>query len=210
MGTTQLALYNMALTHLGPVRLHPTTGLSENRQDRRELDAVWASCLQLMLERAVWKFAIRTSVFTADPDITPDFGLAHAFGLPDDFVRLYLISPDERQEEEDRSYRREGSTIYSDNSTLYISYVSNHADYGLDPGNFTGLYARAMGYTLAEEACIPITKDKQLKRALTRERQEAVSEAKRLEAVDERVKEKPMGSWLRARWGSSRSNSRLG
>lgn len=210
MGTTQIELYNLALGHLGAVRLHPTTGLTENRPDRRELDAVWASSKKLMLERAVWKFAIRTSMFTADPDISPDFGLAYAYGLPDDFVRLYLIATDERQEDEDRSYRREGNTIYSDNSTLYVSYVSSGDAYGYDLGKFTALYTRAFGYTLAEEACIPITKDKQLKRALTSDRKDAVSEAKRLEAVDERVKEKPMGSWLRARWGGSRGNSRLG
>lgn len=208
--TTQLELYNLALGHLGPVRLHPTTGLTENRQDRRELDAVWASTLKTMLERAVWRFAIRTSLFTADPDITPDFGLPHAYGLPNDFVRLYLISPDERQEEEDRSYRREGSVIYSDHSTLYISYVSNDPAYGYDLGKFTGLYTRAFGYALAEEACIPITKDKQLKRALSSERKDAVAEAKRLEAVDERVKEKPVGSWIRTRFGTAREARRTG
>src|SRR5690242_8504620 len=94
----QLSLYNRALRHLKVRRL---ANLTENTLARNELDAVYAEVLQAMLEKAGWKFAIRTSQLTADPNIDPAFGLSYVYALPDDFVRWAAICVDDMFRVED-------------------------------------------------------------------------------------------------------------
>ncbi len=202
---TKLELYNKALSHLGPERLDPTLGLTENRPDRYELDARYDGVKREMLEHGLWRFAIRTYEATPDPNIVPSFGPAYGYNLPDDFVRLHAIALDPNLIEEDRGYRREGSVIYSTNSRLYISIVSDDAALGGDLGAYTELFAEAFGLLLANKACVAITKDQNLETKLLRKFETVfLPRAKRKDAVDERVKEKPMSSWLRTRFANSR------
>ena len=200
MGTTKLEVYNLALGHFGTARLHPASGLSENRPDRYELDAVWAQSGKLMLEAGVWDHATRVQEMTADPDIIPAFGLRYGFGKPTDFVRLAQFSTDAYGLEEDRSFKLEGNVFYTNNQTIYLGWVSDDSAYGGDLGKKSALYARAWGAWLAELACISITKDQNLETKIMRKRELYVSEAKRADARDERVKEKPMGTWIMSRF----------
>lgn len=195
----------MALGHLGPVRL---SSLNENRPDRKELDAVFPGVKQGMLERGLWYFALRTAEFIVDPDIDPQFGLPYAFSIPDDYVRLRKISPDADQTTEDESFQREGRHIYSNHAQLYITYVSNHQNYGGDLGKFTQLYAEAFAAELAYQSGLPITKDRGSKNDLMIVKQRMLVQAKRLEAVDERVKTKRASSWVQSRLSRNRSQRR--
>lgn len=195
---TRLSLLNGALQHLGPVRL---TSETENRPDRKDLDAVYEDTKQAMLEAGIWFFALRTIRWDADTDVEPEFGLPYAFSFPDDFVRIRHISPDERQETEDQSYKREGDYLYSDYDTLYLTYVSNDAAYGGDLGKFTQLYADAFSADLAYRSGLPITKDGVTKANLEITAARLLARAKRKDAVDERVKGKPLSSWVTSRRG---------
>lgn len=202
---TKLNLYNMALGHLGPVRLAST---AENRPDRKELDAVYDGVLQGMLEHGLWYFALRSQQWDPDTDVDARFGLPYTYSLPTDYVRLRMISTDEGQSNEDRTFKREGSYIFSAYPLLYVTYVSNHTDYGLNLGAFTQLYAEAVAAELAYQSGLPITKDRGTKNDLFVIKQRMLKEAKRIEAVDERVKEKPLSSWALARMGPNRSQRR--
>lgn len=202
---TKLQLYNFALGHLGPVRL---STLAENRSDRKELDAVYDGVMQGMLERGLWYFALRTVHLDPDTDVETLFGLPYAYSLPSDFVRIRLISPDERQETEDRTYRREGQYIYSDYAELYLSYVSNGVNFGQNIGGFTQLYAEAFGAELAYQSGLPITKDSAKKNDLLVIKERMLIKAKRTEAVDERVKMKPLSSWVMTRFNDKNRSQR--
>lgn len=208
MGTTKLSQYNRALGHLGASRLHPSSGLNENRDDRRELDARWATTCDEMLELGIWRFALRSFEATPDASIDPAFGLQYAYPMPSDFKGLHKIAIDERFTTEDRSYEREGSTIYSEHSKLYMSIVSNDSARGLDLGKWPELFSEAHGLLLANKVCVAITKDQNLEtKLLTKFERVFLPRAKRKDAVDERVKEKPGGSWVRARFASGSGNN---
>lgn len=200
-----LQLYNGALGHLGPVRL---TSLTENRPDRRELDATYDQTKQAMLESGLWFFALRTIQWDADTDVEPLFGMPNAFSLPSDFVRIRHICTDEDQTTEDQTYRREGSYVYSGYSTLYLTYVSNDADFGGDLGKFTQLYSDAFSADLAWRSGLPVTKDFGTKANLEVTKTRLLINAKRKDAVDERVKFKPMSSWVRSRFTRNRDQRR--
>lgn len=204
---TKLELYNGALGHLGSVRLG-ASGLNENRPDRRELDAVYDRTLQYMLEQGVWFFALRSQLWEPDTDVDARFGLPYTYTLPDDFVRIRSIATDEAQTFEDRTYKREGRAIFSAQSQLYLTYVSNDPDYGLNLGAFTEMYATAVEAELAYRSGLPITKDKSTKNDLMVIKQRLLTAAKRKEAVDERVKEKPTSSWVNSRFNGSPRDQR--
>lgn len=207
---TKLTIYNKALGHLGPVRLHPTNGLTENRVDRRELDARWDGAMQEMLEHGIWRFAIRSFEMTADPNIVPAFGPQFGFDLPDDYVRLHKIATDPELSNEDLTYVREGpKRIFSHNQVLYLSIVSNRSDYGGNLGAYSELYAEAFGLLLASKACVAITQDQNLEAKLLGKFETLyLPRAKRKDAIDERVKFRPVGSWVKSRFAASRGGYR--
>jgi hypothetical protein len=152
-----------------------------------------------MLEKGLWKFALRTSELTADPDIDTSFGLPYAYVIPDDFVRLAGISTDDRFTNEDESYIEENGKWYSEHSRLYVRYVSNDNAYGFDLGKYPENYCSAFGAFMALRTALPITKDRGDRNDLVQLSEELLQTAKRLDAVDERVKRKPAGRWTRAR-----------
>lgn len=197
---TKLQLYNECLGHLGPVRLG-ASGLTENRSDRREIDAVYDGVLQGMLERGLWFFALRSVMIEPDTDVDARFGLPYTYSMPTDYVRLRSICTDEAQTQEDRTYKREGRVIFSVYPVLYLTYVSNDTNYGLNLGAFSQLYAEAVAAELAYKSGLPIAKDRGTKNDLFVIKKRILVEAKRLEAVDERVKEKPPGTWSLSRSG---------
>ena len=195
---SKLELYNRALRHLKTVRL---ANLTEALTSRRELDAVYAGSLQYALELGGWKFATRTSSLTEPDAAATNFGLAYAYAKPTDFVRWVAICPDDLFTTEVEDWEEEAGYIYTNLNTLYIKYVSNSTSYGLDltawPDNFVELVALIM----AERACIPITSDVKLESDVSTKRMRAETRAKRFDAIKERVKFKPTGALVTARFG---------
>jgi hypothetical protein len=196
MTVDQLNLYNRALRHLKVRRL---ANLTESVTARYELDAVFPDVKKAMLERAGWKFAIRTSMLTADDSITPGFGLMNVFALPEDFVRWAAICVDSLFQVEDASFEEKNGLLYSNQGVLYVKYVSNGDDYGYDLGLFPDNYAEAFGSELAERTCLPITKDSGLLNDVRKENARLLMRAKNFDAIKEHVQFKPQGSVVTAR-----------
>lgn len=201
---SKLELYNMALGHLGPVRL---ASLTENRADRREIDAVYTQAIDHILENGVWAFALRSQKIEPDTDFDPLFGRTYAYTLPDDFVRLRRICTDERMTQEDETYFREGDQVFSDQSVLYVTFVSDDTNYGYNLGKWSQMFAEAVAAEIAYKSGLPITKDRGTKNDLEVIKKRKLLDAKRIDALDEPVKFKPQGSWVRSR-GPGRVNQR--
>src|SRR5204862_4868724 len=92
---TNLSVFNDALSHLGELKL---ANLSENREARHALDDTWGGRVGFCLERAFWNFAMRTVEIAASDTLAPAFGMAYVFEKPDDWVRTYQVSDNERFE----------------------------------------------------------------------------------------------------------------
>lgn len=194
---TKLEIYNGALAHLGPTRL---LSLTEDRFDRRELDAVYAPSLTYMLEQASWRFALRTVQLEADGDIDPAFGArTYGYTLPDDFVRFAGLSPNEDFASDLMDYQLDGGVLYSTVSTIWLRYVSKDDALGLDPGRYSPTFAEALEAWMAHKAAMPILKDRTVRDVCLRDHLRLLSRAKDLEAIKDPVKPKPSGSWGRSR-----------
>lgn len=194
--TSKLKLYNKALRNIGDTRL---ANLNENRKPRLELDSVYDDALTEFLNKGLWHYAIRTRHATPDTGIEPGFGPEHAYPAPDDFVRLVAFCTDEELSNEDLTRRYERGIFYSHHSEIYISYISNDAEYGLNLGAMGELAAEYVGANLAMKTSLPIKGDHGDRVGLEAFATRTLFRALVREAMDERPKFKPVGRLVRAR-----------
>jgi hypothetical protein len=198
--TTKLSLYQGACARLGARRL---ASLTESQLSRRELDGVFArggitTCLQM----GQWNFAMRTVKLDYSPSVEPDFGLRRAFDKPTDWVRTCGLCSDEYFREPLLDVMDERGYWYSDLDTIYVRYVSNDTEYGMDysvwPENFT----RVVECYFAKETCLRVTQSQSLKDTLDSDFRKLLLSAKSTDAMDEATSFPPEGSWARARRGN--------
>lgn len=206
MATTKIKVYNSALRYLGAPRLHPSAGLSENRQDRLEIDQVYDDSLIEMLEKAIWYFAIKTVRMDADPEIESQFGRQYAYAQPDDMVDhgLHQISSDERGHNE-ITWQPANGLYLCDEATIYMAYVSNAETHGRNLGLMSQHFVEAWACMIALKIGMPTTASRGDRNDLIALSNRQLDLAKTREAVNLPVKHAPMGSWNAAR-GGGRSN----
>lgn len=198
--TDKLSLYNSALGYIGTERLNNTTGLTENVASRHELDREYDGALRYMLEQAGWKFALRSVELTADPDIEPNFGYEHVFARPTDFVRLAGFSTNgEFLVGTEPDYYEEGPYFYSSNETIFLRYVSDEDDYGMNLGQYPQFYIEALAAWMAYKTVLPISKDRGDRNDILAQHKSHLAVAKRLHAISDPVKVRAPGSWVQSR-----------
>lgn len=203
LAAVKLAIYNEALRHLGARKL---ASLTEDREPRRVLDDVWGAsddAVLFGLESGDWNFATRSVSALYDPSITPSFGWRRVFGKPDDFVRLTSLAGDEyfQLPYTARQYADEAGYWLADVDTLYIRYVSSHADFGFDSSKWTIAFRKFLAAYLAHEACERLTNSTAKVEQTRRMMQDALKGAVSRDAMDEGVKFRPAGNWIRSRAG---------
>ncbi len=194
---TQLELYNAALWELGEREL---SALSDANEGRRVLDGVYSRVLAECLEAGQWNFAIRAVKLEADTGITPDFGPQHVFAKPSDFVRMVGCSADENFNSTVNDYLMEDTNIIANVDTLYVRYVSNSVDYGLDLTKWPTSFTRYVELALAQRVCERLTQNASKGEQLRRDLKDALRTAKSHDAMDDaQNRPRPMGSWNRGR-----------
>lgn len=205
--TTQLALYNGALTELGERNI---ASLSENREPRRVLDDVYAGVVAECLEAGQWSFAVRTIQIEADPSLTTDFGYQNVFTKPDDWVRTVGLSASEYFNPPLIGYKDEASYWLADIDPLYVMYVSNDSSYGLNLGIWPASFAKYVTLSLAQQICRRITSNKTDSEMLEKAQTKAKREALNKDAFNKPVKFPPQGGWVSSRAaGTSRERGKI-
>jgi hypothetical protein len=195
----KLSIYNGALTVLGERKL---ADLSENREPRYKLDAIWDNdMIDRVLKMGQWKFAKRTVQLEASPSVTPSFGYQYAFDRPTDFIRTIAFCHDEYFELPITRYENEASWWFCDQEVIYVAYVSNDEQWGSDlslwPANFTEMVEHYMAWKVAPRIAGLDISDKQL----LQQYKMWLAEAKATDAMEAPAKFPPQGNWSRSRAG---------
>lgn len=198
MAITQLKLYNDALRHIGEGK----TTLTESRTMRYTLDDIWDNgrAAKQCLEQAYWKFAKRDQKMEADPDISPLFGYAYGYAQPSDCVDLVSICCDEYFKVPINEFEDQNGIWFCNYNIIYLSYISNDPDYGMDLSRWSEAFSNYVGLYLARRIC-PKSNMKLLNIIVEQEKM-ALSNARSKDALKGPTKFFPAGRWNRARhWG---------
>ncbi|PAQ00906.1 hypothetical protein LRP31_25455 [Mesorhizobium mediterraneum] len=198
-----MEIYNGALLHLGS---EPLASLVEEGTKRRKLDAAWDSVVKWCLNEAYFNFSIRTVEVSEDEDVETLFGYQFAFSKPDDWVRTAAVSADEYCQLPLIRYRDENGYWYADIDPIYVQYVSNDEEYGLNIGAWPETFVVFAEYALAQKVCKAVTGSSDGTDTLYKKMIRAKRDAANKDAMDD-----PATKFLpEGRLVSSRQGSRLG
>lgn len=201
----QLSLYNGALRVLKERKL---ASLTENREPRRLLDDVYGDqFFRTILEQASWVFATRSVQADYSPSVEPPFGYKYAFDKPADWIRTVTISGDDRFRNPLLAVQDEAGFWFSDLQTMFVRYISNDNAFGKDLSLWPASFIRYAEHYLAWEIGPRLLKTDRDVQEVERKMVKALSEARGKDALNDGTQALPLGSWTRARRGSSHSQS---
>lgn len=182
--TDKLALYNGALRKCGAARL---AALSDEGEGRRALDECYAERLKLCLESGFWNFATRLVQLTASPSIATGFGYRYGFDKPDDWVKTAAVTLDAHGLEPLLFYEDLTDFWLADMETIYVRYVSNDQDWGMDLGRWPAGFTDFVQADLAWEICERLTSSAAKKDDLEKRRKTALLNALNRDAMNQPV-----------------------
>lgn len=159
----KLSLYNGALRVLKQRKL---SSLTDNVPARHQLDGVFDESVQACLEEGFWNFATRSVEIEPLTDVAANFGYDHVYEQPEDFVRLVAISADATLRPGLDDYRIETGYILANVNPLYLAYISNDANYGLNYGIWPMTFQRFVHHDLAMEVGPHLTKMSERERSM--------------------------------------------
>jgi len=207
MALDKLGVINKALVeYLGE---RPISSLSEAVKAQRIMNSIWSNDLvDYSLSAGVWDFASRIVKLDNNPSIELQMSWNYAFNIPDDFISLIAIAVDEDFRGKFTQYDIDGSLITSDNSYIYLKYISNDASYGNDLSLWTPAFADYVACLLAyrsSKAFLLSSADKdRLFQDLNRL---SLPFAKEKDAQNRPVRNLTRGSWFSSRYSAGRDNS---
>lgn len=202
---SKLSIYSAALRALGERRL---ASLTEERASRRECDDAYDDVVANCLEMGFWNFAIRTVELEASTDVVPEFGLNYAYEKPSDWVRTYKMSANERFDPPLDEWHDEGGYIFADVEPLYLRYVSNDTDTGLNLALWPRSFTTFVELSLAKAICLNVKSSDSTKDMLAKELRRAKADALAKDAMNQAIEFPPTGTWVQSRGGGMRHRSR--
>ncbi len=197
MPATKLTIANGALRILKERSLTQSELTNGSREPARLFNAVWDDGgVRNCLESGMWKFSKRSVMLDASPSVEPDFGLRYAFDKPTDFVRTIGIWSDPGMREPLSDIRDEAGYWFSDQETIYLSYVSDDAAYGNDYSLWPQNFLKFVQAHFASEIAGPLTAEG---KEILKIRKDLLRETLSTDAMSDPTKFLPTGSWVRAR-----------
>lgn len=148
----QLAIYNVALAHLGERRL---ASLAEPREPARVLNDEWTAAVNGCLQMAPWSFATRTQQVNAAGGGAGPF--ANRLPKPADWLRTADIAADGALTVPLDGYLEEGMFWFAAPATIWVRFVSNDPGYGYNVGGWHQPFADLVALALAARACRRLT-----------------------------------------------------
>lgn len=197
MTITKLSIANGALRVLKEGTLTQSELTNNSREPARLFNAVWDDGgLDACLQAGEWRFARRSVQVDASPSITPDFGYRYAFDKPTDFVRVCGIWSDAGMKQPFEDYREEAGYWFASLETIYVTYVSNDASYGLDYSLWPHNFNKFVQAHFASEIAGPLTSDGVDAIKL---RKHFLALALSTDGQADPTRSLPAGSWVQAR-----------
>lgn len=205
----KLSLYNDALGWLNERKL---ASLTEAREPRRVLDDAWDGVVAHCLEAGVWNWSMRAQEIESSTSVEPGFGYAYAFQQPDDMQRFWQMADNPHFDPQLQYFHDEAGFWYADVDPIWVRFISNDVDYGLNIGKWTQMFADYVAARLAVRCCGRITGNDSRLDGLMRIEKKAKAQALSNDAMREPPGRLPVGSWVSSRgggWNTSRNRGQI-
>ena len=141
MTTTNVSICNDALGMIGAKSI---ISLDENTENARRCASLYDITRKALLRLHPWSFA-KKRVQLAPISTHPSFGYAHAFPLPNDFMRVYDAG--------EINYEIEGRHILADTNLINLVYVYDNDN----EQTWDSLFIECMTLYLVRKLAKPIT-----------------------------------------------------
>jgi hypothetical protein len=187
---SKVEIANRALQLLGAKSI---VSLTEDSRNARSANACYETLKKSLLRRHVWNFAIKRAQLAASVT-EPLFTKTTSFPLPSDFIRL--LPPDPEDNFNDLDWQIEGRNIVTnDDAPLEIRYIYDVTD----PNEMDILFREALSAEMALNMAEELTQSNQKKADMMLLAKEAISEAKRANAIESVAAEPPEDTWITVR-----------
>lgn len=198
--TTKIGIINRGLQLLGSPAI---SSIQENSRGARAMNRAYDSVKLSELRKHVWNFSIKRASLPANAT-PPIFGMGNYFDLPGDFLMLaggdqnYAISPVETSGAPAiTDWQIEGNQIASNQTgPLQIRYVSADITESL----FDVSFAEALSAALAGNTCEEITQSNTKIQVIGNIYADAIKQAKRRNAFENRPAMSPVDTWITSRF----------
>ncbi|MDT0215865.1 hypothetical protein Q9R35_00880 [Alcaligenes sp. AB3] len=194
MAVSKVAIANRALTKLGAARI---IALDDDSQASNTLDSMFDTVRDAELRASLWHFSKARAVLPRLSE-APAFGYSSQFQLPADCLRLIQVGsrPAQRNPTLDGWYSIEGGRLLVDDpGPLRLRYVKRIED----PTLFDALFVEVLACRLAAESCETLTQSNTKKQAAWSEYEQALSVARRANAIERPALSMSDDTWLEAR-----------
>lgn len=163
--------------------------------------AVDGGAFRYCLEEGLWKFATRSVMLDSAPSLEDATeGFTYIFTKPDDYVRTAGIYSASTMTPNDalRDYRDEAGYWFANIDPIYVAYISDDEQYGMDYSLWPQSFVKFVESHLACEVAGAVSgDDKELRRL----RKTLLGEALGKDAMAMPSKAFPAGGWVRSRFG---------
>jgi hypothetical protein len=179
------------------------------------LDLVYDETIRFCLIQGDWNQATRTVSIEASEDVESGIDdYSYAIEKPSDYAgRIVAISGNQRFDPPLDDYHEDGGFggyIWCDVDPLYLRYISNGVEYGLDLSNWHPAFERYVEHELAWRIAPHLTSmSANEKEEFRKERKRALQDAQRKDARNQGVQKLPQGRLVQSRgFPSTRSRWR--
>lgn len=216
MATDRLKIYNGALRLC---RARAIASLTVNEEARRLLDNVWNDGgVRYCLERGQWRFAMRATMLTPDPAVTPSFGYPNAYPKPTDWIDTSAVCQDEFFNTPLTQYADEVGYWFASINPIYVKYVSDDPLFGSNLSNWPVSFTEYVKAYFASQIVGKLAQDESVVSALLGPKrdgtggivQSTLVTAKNRDAMAGPTTFPAQGSWTRARMGRGGRRGPLG
>ena len=170
------------------------------------LNLVYDDAIKYVLEEGLWNYETRTVSAEASADVEPAFGFSFAVEKPEDYAgRIVAIAANDRFYPPLTEYHEEGGLqgyIFVDCDPLYLRYISNATEYGLNLGSWPATFTRAVEYELAWRVAPHLTNMSAAEKdTFRKEKVQALRDAKSKDALNQAPERPPPGRLVTSRRG---------
>jgi hypothetical protein len=195
---SEVSIINRALIKLGAGTILLRT---DNSAEARAMNAIFEDTRDAELRSHRWKFSIKRTTLSALV-ASPAWGYTYQYPLPADYLGMvqvneYYVRTGTKQR---APWSVESNLILTElPAPLQLRYISRVTD----TVQFDALFVDALACRLAMEACEILTQsDTKFQRVASMYKQ-SISEALRVDSIENPPDELPYGTWLGSREGAS-------